>query len=416
MFAATRQEALDRLQEFIPVSGKYSRDRNHVFPFQHPNVSRLSPAIRHRLISEREAAQAPLERYATSTLEKFTQEVYWRRYWKSWLSLRPQVWTETQAETTAQESNLTPPRAKRLRQVLAAESGLAIMDHFTHELLETGYLHNHARMWWAAWWVHIERLPWQLGAQFFYQHLLDADPASNTLSWRWVAGLQTPGKTYLPRRSNLEKYLPPELLASHSAGLELLESPTPHQPTAPPERPAITRPHLSQTNYQTEAKTLLWIHEEDLSPEIGDLLPFTPQHILVTADEESWQKLGYSTLKKDWTRRALTDAQTRAAKAFPTATASPHLDSFSPPQLRAFLHEKGLTQVLTARPEVGPLADQLPLLESTLAEAQCNLHFLDHPEDLTLRPLATAGFFGFWKKLESKGLLPKKDDTLPLFR
>jgi deoxyribodipyrimidine photo-lyase len=82
-----------------------------------------------------------------------------------------------------------------------------VIDYFVNELLNTGYLHNHARMWFAAWWVHEARLPWQCAAALFYRHLLDGDPASNTLSWRWVAGLQTPGKTSLARRSNLEKDL-----------------------------------------------------------------------------------------------------------------------------------------------------------------------------------------------------------------
>lgn len=416
MFAATRSGALDRLQDFIPASGKYSRDRNHVFPFQHPNVSRLSPAIRHRLISEREAAQAPLERYATSTVEKFTQEIYWRRYWKSWLSLRPQVWTQYRQDSARQQEDLSHGQGDRLRQVLACHSGLAIMDLFTRELRETGYLHNHARMWWAAWWVHVERLPWELGAQFFYQNLLDADPASNTLSWRWVAGLQTPGKTYLPRRSNLEKYLPSELLAEYSRGLELLETPSAHLPSQLAGRPEITQPTLSNTNYQMEAKTLLLIHEEDLSPEVADVLPCRPEQILVTADEESWREIGYSSLKKDWTRAALEDARARAEIAFPSAEISPTVVPFSQEGLLSRLKKNGTEQVVTFRPEIGPLADRFTPLAAALQEAGHHLHYLDHREDLALRPLATAGFFGFWKKLESKGLLPKKDDTLPLFR
>ena len=61
-------------------------------------------------------------------------------------------------------------------------------------------------MWFASIWIFTLNLPWQLGADFFMQHLLDGDPASNTLSWRWVAGIQTKGKNYLARKSNIEKY------------------------------------------------------------------------------------------------------------------------------------------------------------------------------------------------------------------
>ena len=65
------------------------------------------------------------------------------------------------------------------------------------ELKETNYLHNHARMWFASIWIFTLDLPWQLGAEFFMKHLYDGDAASNTLGWRWVAGIQTQGKNYL---------------------------------------------------------------------------------------------------------------------------------------------------------------------------------------------------------------------------
>ena len=79
-------------------------------------------------------------------------------------------------------------------------------NDWVRELKETGYLHNHARMWFASIWIHTLELPWYLGADFFLKHLLDGDEAVNTLSWRWVAGLHTKGKTYLARASNIEKY------------------------------------------------------------------------------------------------------------------------------------------------------------------------------------------------------------------
>jgi len=207
-FPATRAEALARLSEFEKKASRYSRERNYVVP-GHLNVSRLSPAIRHRLVTEEEVAKYILHRYAFSTVEKFLQEVYWRRYWKSWLSLRPQVWNDYLTKLGALTQG-------------TIEGPVEIMNDFARELIETGYLHNHARMWFAGYWVHTLKRPWELGADFFYQHLLDADPASNTLSWRWVAGLQTVGKSYLARRSNLEKYLHPDLLKT--GGLEHLEN------------------------------------------------------------------------------------------------------------------------------------------------------------------------------------------------
>ncbi|MEM8657814.1 MAG: FAD-binding domain-containing protein, partial [Pseudomonadota bacterium] len=66
--------------------------------------------------------------------------------------------------------------------------------------------HNHTRMWFASIWIFTLQLPWQLGADLFLRHLLDGDPASNTLSWRWVGGLHTVGKTYLARADNIRKF------------------------------------------------------------------------------------------------------------------------------------------------------------------------------------------------------------------
>ncbi|MGJ8723789.1 MAG: FAD-binding domain-containing protein [Roseibacillus sp.] len=407
MFAHTREAALAQLQDFIPASGKYSRDRNHVSPYQNPNVSRLSPAIRHRLITEEEAAAAPLVRYAPSTLEKYTQEVYWRRYWKSWLSLRPQVWHEYLAEHSSIQ--LSGTDQIRYQQAIVGKSGLAIMDLFTRELLETGYLHNHARMWWAGWWIHVARLPWQLGADFFYQNLLDADPASNTLSWRWVAGLQTPGKAYLPRRSNLAKYLPAEVLTEHSSGLEKLEHPQPFLPAEIPPKPSVTQPDLEPSRFKADLKTVFLIHEEDLSPETSPALNHAFDEIWCLADRNNWKNYQYSALKKTWTESALKDAQARTCQNFPNTTLRADILTLEAENIISELKDSEVQQISTLRPEVGRLATSLESLSKLWQESGGFWHWIDRPEDLTLRPLATAGFFGFWKKVQSKGLLPSKE-------
>jgi deoxyribodipyrimidine photo-lyase len=397
VFASNRKDALAQLDAFIPSAGRYASARNHVVP-GHTNVSGLSPAIRHRLILESECAAAPLRRHAASTVEKFTQEVYWRRYWKSWLSLRPQVWTEYLAQLAAIQND---PRSAAIRaraaRCEAAEGPIAIMNHFARELVETGYLHNHARMWFAGWWIHLERLPWQLGADFFLRHLLDGDPASNTLSWRWVAGLQTPGKTYLPRRGNLEKYLPPEVLAVHHKGLELLEQPQAF--ILPAEAPAIiTRPSLPSTPPLREGRVGIWIHEEDLLIEQSPLAALRPSAILATGDTATWARFRYPEPKTAWLENALTDAAERAGAAFGVEARLRAGDSVTDTLVR-WASEHHLQQVAAMRPEVGPLHDQLHDLQSALAKAGIDLVLFDRPEDLALRPLASGGFFGFWEKM-----------------
>jgi deoxyribodipyrimidine photo-lyase len=143
---SSRAASLAKLDGFIPIAEHYARDRNHVIP-GHPAVSRLSPAIRHRLITEEEVVSTVLRAHSFSRVEKFIQEVYWRRYWKSWLALRPEVWTEFLRDLEAIGEN---PDARRIEE---SQTGNRVIDHFANELVATGYLHNHARMWFAGWWV-----------------------------------------------------------------------------------------------------------------------------------------------------------------------------------------------------------------------------------------------------------------------
>lgn len=381
-FATTRDEALHRLNEFVAVSGRYGRDRNHVMP-GHGNVSRLSAAIRHRLVTEWEVAEAPLSRYAPSTVEKFTQEVYWRSYWKGWLSMRPQVWDEYRAGIEEVEG------AEAIRN---GEGPVTVMNDFVHELVETGYLHNHVRMWFAAYWVHVERLPWQLGAKFFEDHLLDFDPASNTLSWRWVAGLQTPGKTYLPRRGNLEKYLHPDLL--NGEGLERLENLSAVMPVDP-VRPPVTRAELPEDDLPGDGG-VLWVHEEDLHPESSPLSLYRPSRIVLTGRME-----GRSDLQTQWLERALADMQKRLHQHY-------QVEIERAQSLKDWLMRNEAKKVVGLRPEVGPLRDSL----GDLGEIQPDLALIVRPEDRFLRSFAKGGFFGFWKKLQARF----KSGDFPLFQ
>ena len=374
VFPSTREAALDRLVEFEKTASRYGRDRNHVVP-GHQNVSRLSPAIRHRLITETEVAKHILHRYAFSTVEKFLQEVYWRRYWKSWLALRPQVWTDYLRDLDALEV------CEVAQKVMAGEGEVEIMNDFAHELVETGYLHNHARMWFAGYWIHAMGLPWQLGADFFYQHLLDADPASNTLSWRWVAGLQTRGKTYLARRANIEKFLHPDLLQGKEGGLELLAN---HQDLRPSTfiRPEIKKPVDNLLEVDPSLVSGFWLHSDDLGVD--------PKCHEVFLSED----LPASEVRAQWLSEALDDVESRLTG---------HCVERAPISgLLAWAEKKKLAQIIAYRPEIGVLNDQLAEIEKALEKANVRLVLLTRVEDDAFRSLATAGFFGFWKKIESR--------------
>lgn len=205
-----RWEGLKRLAVFEAVMGlDYQRTRNYDYgPTNRSNVSMLSPYVTCRLLLEEELVSAALACHSYQAAEKFIDEVFWRSYWKGWLEFKPNVWTEYQLAVRAEKFQLSNNPELHKRYLLAC-SGSTEYDCFNawvKELKSVGYLHNHARMWFASIWIYYLALPWQLGADLFLQYLLDGDPASNTLGWRWVAGQQSIGKQYLLQASNIRKY------------------------------------------------------------------------------------------------------------------------------------------------------------------------------------------------------------------
>jgi len=206
IFEASRAKALDQLNNFVDNHlAEYSKLRNFDFgPEKRSNISCLSPYITHGVINEKEVIQKALSKFSFSKNEKFIQEVLWRTYWKGWLELRPNVWTDYLVELKQIRNEF-----KNNQDYLSAIEGKTNIDCFNRwvtELKENNYLHNHTRMWFASIWIFTLELPWQLGAEFFMKHLFDGDAASNTLGWRWVAGIQTQGKHYLASEWNIKKF------------------------------------------------------------------------------------------------------------------------------------------------------------------------------------------------------------------
>ena len=206
IFEASRAKAVDKLNTFVEQNlSDYSKLRNFDFgPSNRSNVSCLSPYITHGIINELEAINKSLKKFSFVNNEKFIQEVLWRVYWKGWLELRPDVWSDYLIELDKIKKEF-----KNNQSYLDATEGKTNVDCFNQwviELKESNYLHNHTRMWFASIWIFTLELPWQLGAEFFMQHLYDGDAASNTLGWRWVAGIQTQGKHYLVSEWNINKF------------------------------------------------------------------------------------------------------------------------------------------------------------------------------------------------------------------
>ena len=259
-FESSRAKAIDKLNQFIEKNLlEYSKLRNFDYgPEKRSNVSCLSPYITHGIITEKEVIQKSLNKFCFSKNEKFIQEVLWRTYWKGWLELRPNVWTDYLVEL-----NQIKNEFKNNQDYLSAIEGKTKIECFNEwvkELKENNYLHNHTRMWFASIWIFTLELPWQLGAELFMQHLYDGDAASNTLGWRWVAGIQTQGKHYLASEWNIKKFT-----NNRFQNIKLNEN-------APPKLSEKSYQILKQnfTNPQNVEDKNLLIFENNLSFEITD--------------------------------------------------------------------------------------------------------------------------------------------------
>lgn len=189
----TREAAIEALAAVDPPA--YSRTRNHI----EGQVTRLSPYFRHGVLTLKEAADFAVGKYREGAY-KFVFELAWRDFWR-------RVWEK---RGTGIYEAIEEPKVALGHQALSDDiregrTGLACMDAFARDLTETGYVHNHARMWFASYVVHHRKVDWREAAAWYYGELLDGDRASNTLSWQWIASTFS-SKPYIFNRDNLEKY------------------------------------------------------------------------------------------------------------------------------------------------------------------------------------------------------------------
>ena len=385
MSPPTRTAALEKLSAFVPKASRdYAAQRNYDRGSgQHDNVSTLSPYIRHRLLTEPEVLEAVLGRYSASSAEKFVQEVFWRTYWKGWLEMRPAVWGGYQQglsgawDQVQTQSGLCAEWEAACR----GETEIDCFNHWAHELVTTGYLHNHARMWFASIWIFTLRLPWELGADFFMRHLYDGDPASNTLSWRWVAGLQTQGKNYAARASNISKYTD----GRFSPLYQLTSNPEPLE--GPPHPPRMDAPIGNRLD--PKKPSVLLLHEDDLSPGWLFDLGLKP---LATASLDATNQMSPLQIApqvKSFKADIMADCTTRwSASLGPLTT-----DLTTAQQIENWARAAGAEQIVTPYAPVGSAATILNDIRA-LPVIRPLREF-----DRRAWPHATAGFFKFKKKI-----------------
>ncbi|MEN8918504.1 MAG: FAD-binding domain-containing protein [Octadecabacter sp.] len=385
-FEPTRRAGLARLEQFALRTGShYASQRNYdLGPSYRSTVSALSPWIRHRLITEEDVLTHTLARHSPVAAMKFIQEVFWRGYFKGWLEQHPSVWHRYQRGVQAGQDQLESNvhQNNDYRCAIGGTTGIECFDHWCRELKETGYLHNHARMWFASIWIFTLRLPWELGAQFFLNHLIDGDPASNTLSWRWVGGLHTKGKTYLARPSNIAKYTngkfePTGQLAQTA------------EPLVEDYDHAFVPASFTQPAPQNEC--LILVTPEDCNPEncISEGMKGTLGLVLPKEIDQSERshifRLG-----------AVEDAVMRLGSQGNVAATDDWITAIITAAERA-----GTTQVVTPFACVGPIATKLAAAQDALVAAGMTLHQHLRPYDAATWPHATKGFFKLKKKIPS---------------
>lgn len=390
---ATRENGEDWLRDFTARMGsRYEKGRNFDRgPGRHRDVSRLSPFIRRRLVLERDVAAAAIGAHGAEGAEKFVQEVIWRGYFKGWLERRPQVWDSYRDGLIRDLATLDTDRRLRrdVENAEAGQTGLDCFDAWAQELMETGYLHNHARMWFASIWIFTLELPWRVGADFFYRHLLDGDPASNTLGWRWVAGLHTRGKPYKAQAWNIAKFTGQHFaprtqdLAEDVRGLEGTE------PEGLPDVLPLREPRAPDL----DLPTALLITEEDCRPEdfntdaldIRAVATLSASH-LRSPREVSPDVVGFEA-------GALADAARRMRLE------SSDLRAGVPGDLASWAARAGARQIVTPYVPTGPLRDWLNEAETALDAQGITLCEMRRDWDAAIWPHATAGFFKVKKKI-----------------
>ncbi len=195
MFETDFESILKKVQQVRPV--KYGKTRN----FIDGAVTRLSPYISRGVISTKYVYEQTLKRgFKPWQIEKFIQELAWRDYWQ-------QVWIEKGSEinTDLRHAQQDVTHYQIPKAILEAQTGIEAIDEAIKIFYKTGYIHNHIRMYIASLACNMGKSYWKLPAQWMYFHLLDADWASNALSWQWVAGANS-NKKYVANQKNINKF------------------------------------------------------------------------------------------------------------------------------------------------------------------------------------------------------------------
>lgn len=195
LFPTVLESILSRVDQVDPV--KYASTRN----FIDGAVTRLSPYISRGVISTRMVLESVLNRgYDPKRIQKFIQELAWREYYQRTWQVKLDKISDDLRWPQAKMTNREMPES-----VVTASTGITAVDEAISGLYETGYIHNHVRMYIASIACNVGQRHWLVPARWMYYHLIDGDWASNALSWQWVAGTSS-SKKYYANQENINRY------------------------------------------------------------------------------------------------------------------------------------------------------------------------------------------------------------------
>ena len=376
----SRAKALKQLDTFVENNlALYARDRNFDFgPDKRSNTSCLSPYVTHGVLSEKEIIKEAIKKFPFSKIEKFIQEVLWRTYWKGWLERRPSLWTDFVNDLENLKKDFQ--NNKILKNAINGNTDIECFNHWVNELKKTGYLHNHARMWFSSIWIFTLDLPWQLGAEFFMKHLKDGDPASNTLSWRWTAGLQTKGKNYVAQEWNIKKFT-----NQRYEKVKLNENAT---PIVSDKEYIQINPEFN--NGETKDDQTLIIFDNQLCFEESDFKNYKFKKIILIKNTNLTRSIELDECLVKFKSDLIADQQTRLQDKFEV-------------EIRdiSYLKNFDLSNIIALYPGVGENLD-------FLNENKISLKFLYREFDQMTKQYCNKGFFNF-KKFIPK-ILSKLDE------
>jgi deoxyribodipyrimidine photo-lyase len=398
-FTPTRDHALARLAAFLPAAGRrYAETRNADSGpgagGAYDNVSQLSPWLHAGVIGAPEVLEAVLGAHSPHAAEKFIAEVFWRIYFKGYLEQRPAIWVDYCAGRDGALAAVEGNAGIRSAYAKATEgrTGIEAFDVWAQELVQTGYLHNHARMWFASIWIFTLRLDWRLGADFFLRHLIDGDAASNTLSWRWVAGLHTKGKHYLARADNIARYTAGRPGgALHAEGLA-----GDAYPLSEPQdfaRQALDLP--APVTLADLAQPFALVLHDEAAHHAPLALPVAPALVIGAARPDARSPGVAGPLARGFAQGAVAGGMAEAAAQFGCPAVAWHTGQ----PLAPLLAEAGVERLALPYLPAGWTRDALRSDLAPLA-AQGRIITLLGDVDRATWPLAKAGFFGVAKAIE----------------